>query len=174
MAIAAIVVLNAVLGFFQEAGAERAVLALRSTVKPTAAVIRDGQELSASAEALVPGDLVVLREGDRVPADARLVAAERLELDESAMTGESVPVAKDVDAVAAATPLAERVSMTFAGTGVTRGRGRALVTATGAGTEMGRIASLTATAKPPPTPLQHRLGRLSSAMVGSGSGSRSC
>jgi Ca2+-transporting ATPase len=169
-AIAAIVVLNAVLGFFQEAGAERAVLALRSTVRRTAAVVRDGQELHVPAEELVPGDLIVLREGDRVPADARLLAAERLELDESVLTGESVPVAKDVQTVAAETPLAERTAMTFAGTGVTRGRGRALVTATGAGTEVGTIASLTAAAKPPPTPLQRRLGRLSGAMVWLGLG----
>jgi Ca2+-transporting ATPase len=163
--IAAIVVLNAVLGFFQEAGAERAVLALRSSVQPTAAVVRDGREHQVPAEELVPGDLVVLREGDRVPADARLVAARRLELDESALTGESVPVTKDANAVAPETPLAERTSMTFAGTGVTRGRGRALVTATGAATEVGTIASLTAAAKPPTTPLQRRLGRLSRSMV---------
>ena len=112
-----------------------------SSVQPTAAVVRDGREHQVPAEELVPGDLVVLREGDRVPADARLVAARRLELDESALTGESVPVTKDANAVAPETPLAERTSMTFAGTGVTRGRGRALVTATGAATEVGTIAS---------------------------------
>ena len=167
-AIAAIVVLNAVLGFVQEAGAERAVLALRSTVQRTAAVVRDGREIRVPVEDVVPGDLVVLREGDRVPADARLVAAERLELDESALTGESLPVTKDPKAVAAGTPLAERTSMTFAGAAVTRGRGRALVVATGADSEVGQVASLTAAAKPPPTPLQRRLGRLSGAMVGIG------
>ena len=163
--IAAIVLLNAALGFFQEASAERAVLALRGAFERSAAVVRDGRELELPADELVPGDLVVLREGDRVPADGRLVAAERLELDESALTGESVPVSKDVEAVPPDTPLAERASMVFAGTGVTRGHGRALVTATGAATEMGTIASLTAAAKPPPTPLQRRLGRLSSALV---------
>jgi Ca2+-transporting ATPase len=167
-AIAAIVVLNAVLGFVQEAGAERAVLALRSTVQHTAAVVRDGRELRVSADDVVPGDLVVLREGDRVPADARLVASERLELDESALTGESLPVTKDPKAVAAGTPLAERTSMTFAGAAVTRGRGRALVVATGADSEVGQVAGLTAGAKPPPTPLQRRLGRLSGAMVAIG------
>ena len=167
-AIAAIVVLNAVLGFVQEAGAERAVLALRSTVQRTAAVVRDGREVRVPVEDVVPGDLVVLREGDRVPADARLVAAERLELDESALTGESLPVTKDPKAVAAGTPLAERTSMTFAGTAVTRGRGRTLVVATGADSEVGQVASLTAAAQPPPTPLQRRLGRLSGAMVGIG------
>ena len=167
-AIAAIVVLNAVLGFVQEAGAERAVLALRDTVQRTAAVVRDGQEAVVPVEEVVPGDLVVLREGDRVPADARLVSAERLELDESALTGESVPVIKGMKAVAAATPLAERTSMTFAGTAVTRGRGRGLVVATGADSEVGQVASLTAAANPPPTPLQRRLGRLSGAMAGIG------
>lgn len=164
-AIAAIVVLNAVLGFFQEAGAERAVLALRSGARRTAAVIRDGEERHVSAEELVPGDVIVLREGDRVPADARLATGEGLEIDESALTGESVPVEKTAAAVALGTPLAERASMVFAGTGVTRGRGRALVTTTGGDTELGTIAGLTAAAKPPPTPLQRRLGRLSGAMV---------
>ena len=168
--IAAIVVLNAILGFAQEAGAERAVLALRSSVQRTAEAIRDGHEREIPVEEIVPGDLIVLREGDRVPADARLAAAERLELDESALTGESNPVDKRTAAVAADTPLAERKSMIFAGTAVTRGRGRALVTATGVSTEVGTIASLTAQAKPPPTPLQRRLAQLSRAMVALGLG----
>jgi P-type Ca2+ transporter type 2C len=168
--IAAIVVLNAVLGFVQEAGAERAVLALRSAVRRTAAVVREGREHEAPADEVVPGDLIVLREGDRVPADGRLVAVEALELDESALTGESLPVGKQVEPVASDAPLAERGSMVYTGTGVTRGRGRALVTATGSVSEMGRIASLTAEAKPPPTPLQRRLARLSRAMVALGVG----
>ena len=163
--IALIVVLNGVLGFVQEARAERAVIALRSAVQRTAAVVRDGREREIPAEELVPGDLILVREGDRIAADGRLVQAERLELDESALTGESLPIAKSDDAVASATALADRTSMVFAGTGATRGRGRALVTATGGDTEMGTIASLTAEAKPPPTPLQRRLGRLSRAMV---------
>ena len=163
--IAAIVVLNGVLGFVQEAGAERAVLALRSAVHRTAEVIRDGHERELPAEELVPGDVIVLREGDRVPADARIAASERLELDESALTGESVPLDKRTAAAAPDAPLAERGSMVFAGTAVTRGRGRALVTATGVNTEVGKIASLTAEAKPPPTPLQRRLAQLSRVMV---------
>ncbi|MGZ8696953.1 MAG: cation-translocating P-type ATPase [Gaiellaceae bacterium] len=168
--IAAIVVLNAVLGFVQEVGAERAVLALRSAVQRSAEVIRDGREREISVEELVPGDVIVLREGDRVPADARLATAERLELDESALTGESTPVDKRIAAVAGETPLADRSSMVFSGTGVTRGRGRALVTATGVNTEVGTIARLTAQAKPPPTPLQQRLAQLSRAMVALGLG----
>ncbi|HEY1318381.1 MAG TPA: cation-transporting P-type ATPase [Gaiella sp.] len=168
--IAAIVVLNTVLGFTQEAGAERAVLALRNTVARRAAVVRDGREFEVSVEEVVPGDLIVIREGDRVPADARLVAAERLEVDESVLTGESVPVAKSVESSATEAPLAERTSMIFASTAVTRGRGRALVTATGVRTEVGTVDRLSAAAKPPTTPLQERLGRLSGSMVAVGLG----
>jgi magnesium-transporting ATPase (P-type) len=112
--IAAIVVLNGVLGFVQEAGAERALAALRRAVTIMAAVIRGGRERSVEAAELVPGDVIVLRDGDRVPADARLVAAERLAVDESALTGESVAVDKHSHAVAVTTPLAERSSMVFA------------------------------------------------------------
>ena len=166
--IAAIVVLNAVLGFVQEVGAERAVLALRNAVERTAVVVRDGREVEVPAEDLVPGDLVVVREGDRVAADARLVTATHLEVDESALTGESIPVVKGVEPAPNDAPLAERASMVYAATGVTRGRGTALVTETGARTEVGTIATLTGEAKPPPTPLQRRLGRLSGAMVGLG------
>ena len=168
--IAAIVVLNSVLGFVQEAGAERAVLALRSALQPVASVIRDGRERELPVDEIVPGDLLVLREGDRVPADARIIGQERLRIDESALTGESAPVPKTATAVAATSALADRASMVFAGTGVTSGRGRALTVATGSGTEMGRIASLTAAAKPPPTPLQQQLKGLSQAMVALGLG----
>ena len=166
--IGAIVVLNALLGFEQEVSAERAVLALRDEVERTAAVVRDGRELEVPAEEVVPGDLIVIREGDRVAADGRLIAGERLEIDESALTGESVPVSKDDHATGEDAPLAERKSMVFAATAVTRGRGRAIVTETGEHTEIGAIAKLTGDAKPPPTPLQRRLSRLSGAMVGFG------
>ena len=166
--IAAIVVLNAVLGFVQEAGAERAVLALRAAIQPTASVIREGHEREISADEVVPGDLLILREGDRVPADARVAADERLELDESALTGESLPVVKTSATVASQTTMADRSSMVFAGTGVTCGRGRAIVVATARGTELGRIATLTAAARPPLTPLQQRLAQLSRAMVALG------
>jgi calcium-translocating P-type ATPase len=167
--IAAIVVLNAALGFVQEAGAERAIVALRESVAQVAAVIRSGREREVPVEELVPGDVVVVREGDRVPADLRILRAERLEVDESALTGESVPVPKSHEPVEPGTPLAERSSMLFAGAGVTRGHARALATATGDATEMGHVATLAAAAKPPPTPLQRRLGRLSRAMVVLGS-----
>jgi calcium-translocating P-type ATPase len=163
--IGAIVVLNALLGFAQEAGAEREVLALREVVERHVAVVRDGQEVEVSTEDIVPGDLIVLREGDAVAADARLVAARGLEVDESTLTGESVPVAKSGDPVAAQVPFAERSSMVFAGTGITRGRARAVVTATGDATEIGTVAELTARAKPPRTPFQRRLGELARVMV---------
>jgi Ca2+-transporting ATPase len=168
LVIASIVVLNASLGFLQEAGAERAVLALRGSIQPIASVIRGGRERAVSAEEVVPGDLLLLREGDRVPADARVAAHERLELDESALTGESLPVAKGAPPVGSGTPLADRASMVFAGTGVMCGSGRALVVATGRETELGRIATLTGAAKPPATPLQRQLGRLSRLMVALG------
>jgi calcium-translocating P-type ATPase len=164
-AIGAIVLLNAALGFAQEAKAERAVLALRGGLGEHAGVVRDGAERELPFAAVVRGDVVVLREGDKVPADGRLVQAEHLELDESALTGESAPVAKDVTAVEPRTPLADRSSMAFAGTGITRGRALLVVTATGAETELGRVAGLTATAKPPATPLQRRLAQLARWMV---------
>jgi P-type Ca2+ transporter type 2C len=167
-AIAAIVLLNALLGFVQEARAEGAVLALRDVLEDHASVVRGGREREVGVEQLVPGDLVLLREGERVPADARLVVAAGLAVDESTLTGESVPVDKAVEAVPLETQLAERASMAYAGSSVTRGRGRGIVTATGSATELGEIAGLTAQAKQPLTPLQRRVGALSRMMVGFG------
>jgi Ca2+-transporting ATPase len=164
-AIGVIVLLNGVLGFVQEAGAERALVALREHFTQVAAVVRSGVERTIPAEDLVPGDVVVLREGDRVPADGRVLETMRLEADESALTGESLPVEKDAAPAAAEAPLAERPSMVYAGTAVTRGHGRALVTATGETTEMGRVAALAAGARRPPTPLQRRLWALARALV---------
>jgi len=168
-AIGIIVVLNAALGFFQEAAAERAITSLRRGFPRRASVVRDGRELEVLAEEIVVGDVAVLREGDAVPADARLLPpAGALEVDESTLTGESLPVEKDPAPVDPATPLADRRSMVFAGTGVTRGHGRAVVTATGMATELGRIAELAGTAVPPPTPLQARLGRLARVLAAAG------
>jgi Ca2+-transporting ATPase len=168
VAIAFIVALNTALGFVQELAAERAVLALRETVAERADVVRGGREQRLDAEAVVPGDLLVVREGDRIPADARVVSLRQLEADESALTGESLPVAKGTAPVAAETPLADRTSMLYAGTSVTRGRGTALVVATAARTELGQITALAAEAKPPPTPLQRRLAALARGMVAAG------
>ncbi|HET6643152.1 MAG TPA: cation-transporting P-type ATPase [Gaiellaceae bacterium] len=159
--IAAIVALNFCLGFIQEVRAEHAVLALRKAVDLQAVVVRGGSEHVVPARVLVPGDVILLEAGDRVPADARLAAATGLAVDESALTGESVPVDKGVEAIDLGAALAERTSLVFAGTAVTRGRARAIVLSTGAAMEIGRIAALASAAKPPPTPLQRRLARLS-------------
>jgi len=164
-AIGLIVVLNAAFGFTQEVGAERAVIALRASLETVAAALRDGHEHLVPARELVVGDIVRIREGDRVPADARVVHTHGLEVDESLLTGESATVTKGAAAVAASAPLAERGSMVYAGTGVTRGTATALVVATGARTEQGAIAELADEAEPPPTPLQARLGRLARWMV---------
>ncbi len=168
IAIGAIVLLNALLGFVQELEAERAIISLRETVQRRASVIRDGREHEVAVEDVVPGDLVVLREGERVPADGRIVSAEGLAIDESALTGESVPVDKSPAAVPVDAPLAERYSLALGGTSVTRGRGRAIVTATGTRAEIGAMMALAETAKPPPTPLQRRLSGLTRLMVALG------
>jgi calcium-translocating P-type ATPase len=170
LVIAAILVLNALLGFTQEAGAERAIESLRDAVETTATVVRDGRQRLVSSEQLVAGDIVVVREGDRVPADLRVLGGDRLEANESLLTGESVPVPKRVAPVAPDAPLAERRCMLYAGTSVTLGEGRGVVTGVAGGTEMGLIAQLAGTAERPPTPLQRRMGRLSRVMVVAGAG----
>jgi len=168
--ITAIVVLNGAFGFVQEVRAARAVLALTRAVDVRSTVVRDGEPRDLSAREIVPGDLVRVHEGDRVPADARVATAAGLEVDESALTGESVPVLKGADPVEEGAALAERDSMLYAGTGVTRGAALALVVATGRSTEQGRIAELTEQAAPPPTPLEQRFARLAArlAVVGIG------
>ncbi len=165
IAIAAVLVVNAVLGFWQEAIAERAILALSQAFTQSAIVVRGGLVTEISAEQVVPGDLLLVTEGERVAADARVLEARGLELDESALTGESLPIAKQLEPVEPSTPLAERSSMLYAGSGVSRGHGQALVCATGAATELGAIEALAASAKPPPTPLNRRLARLTRQMV---------
>ena len=164
-AIGLIVVLNAAFGFAQEVGAERAVLALHASLEITASVIRDGRERVVPSRELVTGDVVRIREGDRVPADARVLHTHGLEVDESLLTGESATVAKGSAAVAAGAPLAERTSMVYAGTGATRGSATAVVVATGGRTEQGAITHLADEAEPPPTPLQARLSGLARWMV---------
>ncbi|HEX7526875.1 MAG TPA: cation-transporting P-type ATPase, partial [Gaiellaceae bacterium] len=167
-AIGAIVVLNGLLGFWQEAGAERAIRALSQAFTHTAVVVRDGLERTVAAEEIVPGDVLIVDQGDRIAADARVVDGRALEVDESALTGESLPVSKDPRPIATNAPLAERTSMLYAGTGVTRGHGRGIVCATGAKTELGQIEVLASDAAPPPTPLTRRLGRLARQMVVAG------
>jgi Ca2+-transporting ATPase len=158
--IGVIVVLNAGLGAAQAMAAERAVIALRDAFGRGAAVVRDGRRVELDAAGVVVGDVLSVEEGDRVAADARIVEARGLRVDESALTGESGGVAKSADAVGADTSLADRSSMLHAGTGITRGHGRAIVVATADATELGAVARLAATARPPATPLQRELGGL--------------
>lgn len=140
--IIAIILLMGVAGFLQEYKAEKAVRALKEMAAPRAKVVREGVVEQIDARDLVPGDVVLLEEGDRVPADARLIEAEDLEVDESPLTGESVPIEKDPDEVLPQdTPVADRSNMVFMGTYVVKGRGKAVVVATGMQTELGKIAS---------------------------------
>ena len=161
--IALIVAANAVLGYVQEARAERAVAALQRMAAATASVVRGGVEQRVPAAEVVPGDLLVLAEGDAVAADGRLVEGASLTVAEAPLTGESQPVLKDVGRTPADVALGDRVNMVFSGTAVTRGHGRAVVTATGMETEMGRVARLLGSTQEQPTPLQrevHRIGRM--------------
>jgi P-type Ca2+ transporter type 2C len=159
--ILSVVVFNALLGFHQEYRAERILETLKSMLAPQSRVRRGGGKQEIPAEQLVPGDLVLIEAGDRVPADGRLVASHGLEIDESSLTGESVVVGKDHATLHDAdTPLAERSNLAFMNTVVTRGRGEMLVTHTGATTEMGRIAGMLAATPESRTPLQERLDGL--------------
>ncbi len=158
VAILSILLLNGALGFVQEYRAERSLQALRELSAPAATVLRDGVERKVPAERLVPGDIVVLEAGDKVPADGRLVESGALHIDESALTGESAPVRKDETTPSDPdAPLGDRRCMVFAGTSVTVGHGRFVVTGTGQRTEMGRIADLLATTKDAETPLAREL-----------------
>jgi len=158
--ILAIVVLNGILGFIQEWKAERAVEALQSMLSPRCTVIRDGIEKEIEASLLVPGDLVVLEIGNHVPADIRLTEAVNFKVDESALTGESIPVAKQPEPVKENTTFAAQKSMAWMGTTVTNGRAYGLVVSTGMQTEFGRIAHLTQSVQEEYTPLQHKLATL--------------
>ena len=158
-------VINAVVGFFQEHRAERAVMALRSMTAPRARVMRDGHSVMMPADAIVPGDLLVLEAGDVVAADARLLDAHALTTNEAALTGESIPVEKTTAPTGPDTPLAERHDFVFMGTSVATGTGLAEVVATGMQTELGRIAHLLATAEESVTPLQRRLARVSQTLL---------
>ena len=158
--ILAIVVVNAVLGFVQEARAERIVAALRSLTEPTATVVRGGAPTEVAARDVVPGDLLVIEAGDAIAADARVVFEASLTTGESALTGESEPVEKGAGAVQADMPVADRSNMVFRGTVAASGRGRAIVTATGMATELGSIARLVGDGREPVTPLQREIGRI--------------
>ncbi len=155
-----IVLFAAGLGFYQEYRAERAMEALRKMAAPLARVVRDGQEKEVPACEIVPGDIVVLSTGDKVPADTRLIEAVNLKTDEAPLTGESTPVEKTVEPIRGEVSLGDRVNMAFMGTVVVYGRGRGVVTATGMRTEFGKIAALLQEVEKERTPLQVNLDRL--------------
>ncbi|NCC27057.1 MAG: cation-translocating P-type ATPase [Gammaproteobacteria bacterium] len=161
LVILVVVVLNAALGFYQEHRAERTLSTLKAMVAVRARVRRDGEMTELDAAELVPGDVVLLDTGARVPADGRLLAAPNLEVDEAALTGESQSVGKCTDALASPdAPLAERLNLLYMNTVVTRGRAEMLVTATGMATEIGRLAGLIAETRDSETPLQRQLDTL--------------
>ena len=157
LAILAIVLLNSTLGFVQESRAEQAVAALRSMSAAEATVIRDGERRRILARELVAGDLVLVEEGDTIPADARVLESTALQTAEATLTGESLPVDKDTDALDADTALGDRTNMLFSGTTITYGRGRAVVVATGMRSEMGRVAGMLGSTTTETTPLQREL-----------------
>ncbi|MEW6080325.1 MAG: cation-translocating P-type ATPase [Bacillota bacterium] len=166
LAIIAILFLNAVLGSVQEYRAERALMSLRALSAPTARVVRDGLAQRLGADTLVPGDVILLEAGDRVPADARVVEVQAMEADESALTGEAFAVSKaPLDGLERDLALGDRANMVYAGTAITRGRGRAVVVATGMDTQMGHIAHMLQEAGAGKTPLQRRLAHLGGHLV---------
>jgi Ca2+-transporting ATPase len=160
IAIFAVVLLNATMGYVQESRAEAAVAALRAMSAADATVIRGGDRRSVPARDIVPGDIMLIEEGDTIPADGRLVESTALQAAEAALTGESLPITKDTAAIAGDVPLGDRHNMVFSGTAATYGHGRAIVTATGMGTEMGRIAGLLKDTPDEATPLQRELDRV--------------
>jgi Ca2+-transporting ATPase len=160
--LAGLTVFNAVIGLRQEAKAEESVKALAQMMKTVARVRRDGRAIEVDAEELVPGDVVLVEAGNRVPADGRICVAATLEIDEAALTGESLPVGKTTDAVVGDdVPLGDRICMAYMNTSVTRGRGELIVTATGMQTEIGHIADMLANTESSKTPLQKQLDSLS-------------
>lgn len=166
LTIVAIILLNAILGFVQEYRAEHSLQALREMTAPECRVLREGQWHKILARDLVPGDIVLLESGDRVPADIRLAKTEGMYVEEAALTGESLPVAKFADPLPEADlPLGDRQNMAYMGTSVVQGKGIGVVVATGMATEMGKIAHLMQSEEEEVTPLQQRLAHLGKVLV---------
>ncbi len=167
--ILAVVLINAILGVFQESKAEKAIEALQEMSKAQSKVIRDGHQISIPSEDLVVGDIIILEAGDAVPADARILECASMKIEEAALTGESVPVDKKVEALSAGAngdvALGDRKNMVFMGSTVVYGRGKAVVVATGMDTEMGKIADALAQAQEGKTPLQIKLAGLSKILT---------
>ncbi len=160
IAIFSVVLLNALMGYIQESRAEQAVAALRRMAAAHAHVIRGGTPQNVAAAEVVPGDILLVEEGDTIAADARLIASSALQTAEAALTGESLPVSKEIAPLAAEATLGDRRNMVFSGTAASYGRGKVVVTATGMQTEMGRIAGMLKQAQPETTPLQKELARV--------------
>ena len=160
LAIFAVVLLNATMGYVHESRAEAAVAALRAMSAAEATVLRDGERRRIPAAGIVPGDVVLIEEGDTIPADGRLIESAVLQAAEAALTGESLPVTKVTARIDGDAALGDRQNMIFSGTAATYGHGRAIITATGMATEMGRIAGLLEETGPEPTPLQRELDRV--------------
>ena len=161
-----IVALNAILGFIQEFRAEKSLEAIKKLSAPFTTVLRGGNKIKIPASELVPGDVIFLETGDKVPADMRLIAAHNMEIDEAILTGESVPVTKEAEQIMdSAAPLAEMANMAFMGTALTKGRGMGLVTATGMDTVMGEIAHSIQSTRGGMTPLQIKLDQLGKILI---------
>jgi len=158
--ILAIVMACALLGFVEEYRSEKALELLKEMAAPTAVVVRDGEEKEILAKELVPGDIVVLKMGDKVPADLRLMEAVNLRMDEAPLTGESTPVDKHTDPLPEDTPVPDRTNMAFSGTTVVYGRGKGVVVATGMSTEFGKIAAMVQEVKEEATPLEKRMAQV--------------
>ena len=166
IAIALIVLFAVLLGFAQEYRSERALEALRQMAAPTATALRDGEEVVIPARDIVIGDVILLRSGDKVPADARLIEAINLQIEEAALTGESLPVEKQTEALSGGEwPVAERKNMVYAGTAITYGRGRGVVVATGMATEFGKTAAMLESVATTKTPLQESLDKVGSGLA---------
>ncbi|MEM2696206.1 MAG: HAD-IC family P-type ATPase, partial [Thermoproteota archaeon] len=163
--ISAIVLLCAITGFIQEYRAEKAVEALKRLAAPKARVIRDGKEIMIPAKEVVPGDIITLEAGDRVPADARLIEVVELKTNEAVLTGESTPVEKRLTILKEDVPVSERHNMVFSATHVVYGRGKAVVVTTGMNTEFGKIAKMVQEAEEEETPLQRKLNRFASKIA---------
>jgi P-type Ca2+ transporter type 2C len=166
IAILLIVILNGILGYLQESKAEQALAALKRLSSPRVRVIRNGNPLEVDGKDLVPGDLMFLEAGVAISADARLVEQSNLQIREGALTGESMAVQKNAQAVLAMdTPLGDRLNLVFQGTEVLQGRATAIVTNTGMKTEIGKIATLLQSVESEPTPLQNRMTQLGNVLV---------
>lgn len=160
-----VTLINAIIGFVQESKAESAIAALASSVKTNATIIRNGQKMQVPSTELVPGDVVLLASGDKVPADLRLVQARNLQVNESALTGESIAIEKNIQLLDIDTPLAERTNMAYAGSFVTFGTGKGIVVAIGDATETGRISQLIEQGTSLKTPLTRKFDKFSRTLL---------